>query len=1070
MSGKYQNGFLGVSREAEESRLQETLDIVRDNLAGYKADVAALRASIDDMQAHFHDDNPELINELENTYTMYDFLSNTLARNERALKKPYFGRIDVVDEKAGGKETFYIGRSGIFKDVIHPVVIDWRAPVANVYYENGLGKCSYISPEGEGMGIDLKLKRTYEIENGCLQNIFDTETIANDDILTKYLSKNKQAVLGEIVATIQKEQNEIIRRSPLYNCLVQGVAGSGKTTVAMHRISYILYNYADRFKPEDFYIVGSNQLLLNYITGVLPDLDVYGVRQMTMEQLFVRLLYEDWDKLKYRIKATDTKNPRNMVKGSLGWFRDLDNYCRKLEQTSISRESVYLNPGQFVEGFVDGKAGVHDRTGGKIDASQEMVLLMDGTGLDDFLAQYPTLSIQSKINMLNERLTERIKDEFVGKGVKYTTAERNAILRAYRGKYGPTRWKRSIYTLYRAFLMEQAQRGMAVDIPDKAFDVYDLAALAYLYKRVKETEEISEAHHIVIDEAQDFGMMVYSVLHACIKDCTYTIMGDVSQNIHFGYGLNDWEELRQLYINDVHAGFGILKKSYRNTVEISKFATRILHHGQFAVYPVEPIIRHGNEPVVEQVREIAVETVDHGTKSSALIKRTAEVCRQWQQQGLETIAVICRDQEKADKAAEELGRLIPVKQNDPETAEFGSGIMVLPVELTKGLEFDAVLILDPTPTDYPMDDGHAKLLYVAATRALHELCVLHTGELTGLISEPVEENRLQLMAEEKVRENVNGKPAVGREGKVPSKIKAETKTVYGFRRKDRIGEDDCDKLDILKKKQPVSRSVGNVVSAVPKKQAVDGEKPEKIFGSLPDTSMLRAIGHSRIDQSVRWVTKEADGLYLKSTYGILRISPIEANMIRVTFSSDNALPRTAHRNVALTGTADKWKYRESPKLLELRTEKIFIRVDKTAGNIFFMTADGTPLLAERDKESRLTEKMTGGKPRMRQYFSWPKNEELYGLSKGAKADLFLTGTAKYISYGEALQDAKLPAVISTKGYGLVIASDNPVCCCDISGYGGHLLVENTDVLDYYFVTGGSAQEVIGECNRLRCKK
>lgn len=107
---------------------------------------------------------------------------------------------------------------------------------------------------------------------------------------------------------------------------------------------------------------------------------------------------------------------------------------------------------------------------------------------------------------------------------------------------------------------------------------------------------------------------------------------------------------------------------------------------------------------------------------------------------------------------------------------------------------------------------------------------------------------------------------------------------------------------------------------------------------------------------------------------------------------------------------------------------------------------------------------------MRQYFSWPKNEELYGLSKGAKADLFLTGTAKYISYGEALQDAKLPAVISTKGYGLVIASDNPVCCCDISGYGGHLLVENTDVLDYYFVTGGSAQEVIGECNRLRCKK
>lgn len=313
MSTNTKKELPGTSRQAEEQRLQETLAVVRDNLDKYNEQVSTLRSSIDDMQAHFHDDNPELINELENTYTMYDFLNNTLKRNERALKKPYFGRVDFHDDTAGTEETFYIGRCGVFKDVIHPVVIDWRAPVANVYYENGLGKCSYLSPKGESIDIDLQLKRTYEIENGVLQNIYDTETIANDDILTKYLSKNKQAVLGEIVATIQKEQNEIIRRSPLYNCLVQGVAGSGKTTVAMHRISYILYNYAEKFKPEDFYIVGSNRLLLNYITGVLPDLDVYGVRQMTMEQLFVRLLYEDWDEKKYQIRGTDTKNVKNKI-------------------------------------------------------------------------------------------------------------------------------------------------------------------------------------------------------------------------------------------------------------------------------------------------------------------------------------------------------------------------------------------------------------------------------------------------------------------------------------------------------------------------------------------------------------------------------------------------------------------------------------------------------------------------------------------------------------------------------------------------------------------------------------
>ncbi|MBQ5869523.1 MAG: DNA helicase UvrD, partial [Lachnospiraceae bacterium] len=358
----------GKTRRAEEQHLKETLEIIRKNVDRYAEEVAALRTDIDDMQAHFHDDNPELINTLENTYTMYDFQNRTLDRNRRALKKPYFGRIDFYDETLDTDEAFYIGKCGISKDATHPLVIDWRAPVANVYYENGLGKCSYIAPEGHELPIDLKLKRTYEIADGKLLNMFDTEVIANDDLLTSYLSKNKQAVLGEIVATIQKEQNDIIRKSPYHNCLVQGVAGSGKTTVAMHRISYILYNYADRFKPEDFYIVGSNRILLNYITGVLPDLDVYGIKQMTMEQLFVRLLYEDWDEKQYRIKGHETGSAakRNACKGTLSWFRDLEHFCEKLEQESISCEPVCLNRRQFVEGIVGGKAGVHDLREGNV--------------------------------------------------------------------------------------------------------------------------------------------------------------------------------------------------------------------------------------------------------------------------------------------------------------------------------------------------------------------------------------------------------------------------------------------------------------------------------------------------------------------------------------------------------------------------------------------------------------------------------------------------------------------------------------------------------------------------------
>jgi len=254
--------------------------------------------------------------------------------------------------------------------------VDWRAPVANTYYENGLGKCSYAAPGGKEMPIDLKMKRTYEIEGGKLLDYYDSEVVANDELLTKYLAKNKQAVLGEIVATIQAEQNEIIRRSPLHNVIVQGVAGSGKTTVAMHRISFILYNYPERFKPDDFYIVGSNRILLNYITSVLPDLDVYGVRQMTMEQLFARLLYEDWDEKAIQICPVDRKEPGSIIKGTSDWFYDLKKYLDRLEWDVIPRDSIFLNPRRFVEGLRDGKAGVYDETNGT-DNPRDMIRIVE---------------------------------------------------------------------------------------------------------------------------------------------------------------------------------------------------------------------------------------------------------------------------------------------------------------------------------------------------------------------------------------------------------------------------------------------------------------------------------------------------------------------------------------------------------------------------------------------------------------------------------------------------------------------------------------------------------------------
>lgn len=1071
-----------LSRQAEERYLEQTLAVVRDNLDNYGREVNRMQNDIDEMLAHYHDNDVEVYTILTNTVTLHEHMKRALMRNEKALSKPYFGRIIFHDEALDKEESIYIGKGGISKDTTHWMVVDWRAPVANAYYENGLGKCSYTAPNDTQIEINLEHKRTYEIEDGKLLDYFDSEVIANDDLLTKYLAKNKQAVLSEIVATIQKEQNEIIRKSPYHNMIVQGVAGSGKTTVAMHRISYILYNYEERFKPDDFYIVGSNRILLNYITGVLPDLDVYGIRQMTMEQLFVRLLYEDWDEKKYRIKSVERrKTPQSgnskgaevqnteIVKGSSLWFRELEGFCSSLERQLISTESVYLNSN---------------------------VCLLDSGAIERYIVQNPSISIQSKINMLNTRLRGKIKEEFLGKGISYTEEERKAILKTYRGYFGGRVWKRSIYDLYNDFLTAQNSKGYHIEIPDTEFDIYDLAALAYLYKRVKETEVISEAHHIVIDEAQDFGMMAYLVLHFCIYRCTYTVMGDVSQNIHFGYGLDDWEELRQLFLTDDMDSFGILKKSYRNTVEISDFATNILHHGQFSVYPVEPIIRHGSPVRVQQA-------ADH----AEMIRAAADICKRWQGKSMnpghsaeegeisengvnaETIAVVCRNQEEAAVIAEELSKYVDVIESDPEKAVFESGIMVLPVEYTKGLEFDAVLIMDPTREDYPVDDGHAKLLYVAATRALHELCVLHTGNLTGLIADPIkpdvpygkESTSVHIKMEEqsltthlqKQEEQATAdssktdKPVISNPSsdklsvkQKPKLAKLRTHDNHSVQEEPNGQKRKIYTADNINLKGSFNENTHSQKGSDLEKAVKGGisNKSDIQFGDMPATEKLRPPGHGKIDLAVRWVVKQQDGLYLHSRYGILRFSPIGSAIVRVTFARGNQIIDRIHAGIAVHSTDRRWVYKESGVAVDLMTDELFLQADKSTGAIRYMTRDKKLLLTERSRECRQLEAAADGKMRTWLYLDWQKSENIYAMGAADINGINIRKSARYISHGNDV--GELPFLISDRGYGIVVAAESPVISCDIPTYGAYIHAECEEQIDFYFITGKRRATII----------
>lgn len=1019
-----------TDRESEELYLKETLKVIEDNLANYSGEVTRMQAEIDEMLEHYHDNDVELWTILNNTITLNDHMKRNLVRNERAKNKPYFGRIIFHDETLDKDESLYIGKGGISKDNTNWMVVDWRAPVANAYYENGLGKCSYEAPGGRELPIDLKLKRTFEIEEGKLLDYFDTEVVANDDLLMKYLSRNKEAVLGEIVATIQKEQNEIIRKSPYHNIIVQGVAGSGKTTVAMHRISFILYNYPERFRPEDFYIVGSNRILLDYITGVLPDLDVYGIRQMTMEQLFIRLLYEDWDDKKYSVRSVS--GAKNVIKGTEQWYMDLVTFIRKLEWDTVRRESIFLNPRQFVEGLKDGKSGVYDRSeeDRKAGIQPRLVQLVDGAAVERYITQNPSVSLQSKIKMLNERLLIKVKDEFLGKGVKYTEEERKAILKAYRGYYGGTQWKKTIYELYTEFLISQRNKGMDVEIPTDSFDVYDLAALALLYKLVKETEVISEAHHIVIDEAQDFGMMAYCVLHTCMKDCTYTVMGDVSQNIHFGYGLSDWEALRKLLISDPMDSFGLLRKSYRNTVEISDFATNILMHGSFSVYPAEPIIRHGKKVEVEEQK---------GVSDEFFVQRATEILGSWRNEGYDTIAVVCRDSETARSTAKQLAHHIEIMESDPEKVNFGKGILVLPVEYTKGLEFDAVLIWNPTREDYPTDDGDAKLLYVAATRALHELHILYRDSLTGLIADPLPEksNFTAVQIEANHAETQDRTEVAFRD---KPKKKATPKVIIAPN-KPLLSLQDA-------KPKPLQNKMFHTLSPA---TTVTHQSVKKVFfGDMPATERLRPAGHAKINLSVRWVSKQTDGLYLQSQYGTMRISPVSSSIIRMTFAKGAKITDGTHALISINKVEKGWKYRDTGKAIELNTGEVTVRVEKISGAVSYLDSKGTVLLTERKQESRILES-----ERNFLFLDWQKGEQLFAMGPEGQGGLKVRGSARYISHNGAL-----PFLLSDKGYGILPLASEGVICCDIPAYGSYLSMEGQGQQDYYFIAGKQQQNIV----------
>ncbi len=703
--------------EQENQKMQAISHFLQREIEDFQKQKAEVDASVNAMVKQYNSENVELHNQIAVQLDIQSFVNQTLERYARATQTPFFARIDFFEDAAPGKEAMYIGKNGVFDQKRNEsIVVDWRAPAANLYYDGELGRTSYATPEGDIWG-ELSLKRTFTVEDGAIVDFYDSDLVTNDTLLQEYLAKNSDVVLKDIVATIQKDQNEIIRIDPWRHVVVQGVAGSGKTTVAVHRISYILYNFSKRYQPQSFVIIGSNRMFLNYIAGMLPELGVENIVQMTMPQFLLHVLdYEE----------SCLVPLEGSWKGSLDYTAALRKFLDGFERRLFTTEDIHfygypvltaqealectiLSPAKTIR---DKAEKIRDRIDYRVKN-----ILPELMKLDEIESLGFPIDMEKNIFRQREKIRATIKTQARNLKKKF-----DAPLRTLTEE-----------KLYQAFVKEQLEHCTQEDslrykqllarLKKRRYDLSDLCALLYVRSRLCAFEPASQYLQFSIDEAQDFSPMVFDCLYRAFPQSYFTVMGDIAQNISKDGGLSSWETLtRQVYPQDKQY-FTVLSKSYRNTIEIAEYANHVLERSNAKAYPITPVVRHGS-PV--RLQAFLNET--------QMLQNVKASLGEFKEQRYRTTAILCRDIAGADWLYTMLKDEFPINRAQVAQEDYQGGITIFPVEDVKGMEFDCVILFGAGEEDYSSQDiREARLLYVALTRALHELHILCKGAPSSLL-------------------------------------------------------------------------------------------------------------------------------------------------------------------------------------------------------------------------------------------------------------------------------------------------------------------------------------------------
>lgn len=603
---------------------------------------------------------------------------------QKLILSPYFGRIDFT--QAGEQsEPFYIGvHSFVDPATSYPVIFDWRAPISSIFYDFEVGPAFYVAPMGRIEGA-LTLKRQYKIRRSQMEYMIESSLNIGDELLQKELSQSSDDKMKNIVATIQREQNAIIRNEAAKVLIIQGAAGSGKTSIALHRVAFLLYRYRDTLNANNVMIISPNKVFGNYISNVLPELGEENISELSFDDIAANILgpkyrYQTFfEQVESLIAANDTEAiARIAFKATNLFVEQLQFYLEQADQTCFTPSDLAF---------------------GDFYVSEE-----------DLFSHYLSLKklpVKKRLRTIADNLIEKhFRNHNKKIGAAVSRQIRSSIQQMFQFSDTLTLYKQ----FYRSIGHNDLFRPIGKNIIEFC-DVYPLIYTQLYFEGLK--QDYKSIRHLLVDEMQDYTPVQYAVL-AKLFSCKMTILGDSYQSVN-PYSSSSAEKIEPYF-----AGCSCMElcRSYRSTIEITQLTQRILENKKLI-----PIERHGEPPTIT-VCPTQQEQLD----------KILQLVEEFEQSDYTSLGIICKSQQQAKLLFEQLHAVHKnITLLDFESREFREGIVIASVHMSKGLEFDQVIVPDASDGFF-QTQLERSLLYIACTRAMHKLTLVCLGEATRFLA------------------------------------------------------------------------------------------------------------------------------------------------------------------------------------------------------------------------------------------------------------------------------------------------------------------------------------------------